>query len=251
LLATTLPRISFAQAPAAPPPAFPEQALRAMTLAAGYVAPKASLEDDGRIVGSNTEGRIEERSLSVFDVVHVDRSFDGRGAAVGDTLLVYRDAGELQDPGTQASLGRVVYPTAVAVVTEVGADVASAVLTDAFAPVQAGQRVQYLKPPAAVLPAGERTAGEGVVVGFRDRSAILEPYAVVYLDLARGGELAPGADVRLVRPATEGVRRLPDVEIGSARVLAVGETAATAVLLDLARSDLRIGDGYQPVASGS
>ena len=60
-----------AQTPADAVAGPPEQALDKLAAAAGYVAPAEALEDDGEIVGSNTEGAIPDRSLSVFDVVHV------------------------------------------------------------------------------------------------------------------------------------------------------------------------------------
>lgn len=227
----------------------PETALSALTVAAGYVAPEASLADDGEILASATEGGIEERSLSAFDVIHVDPSFDGRRAAVGDSLLLYLDAGELRHPTTGASLGRVVHPTGMAIVTSLEGEVASGVIVWGFDAVVAGQRVQYLKPRGEALPAGERLGGEGVVVGLRERGATVVPYSIIYLDLPRGGGLAAGEDVRLGRPAFEEGRELPEIEIGKARVLDAGATAATAIVLDLDRSDLRVGDRYRPVPS--
>lgn len=223
------------------------RALRSAAIAAGYVSPEAALEDDGRVIASATEGAMPERSLSVFDVVHLDAVFDGRPAAVGDTLLVYRRGRSLESPATHRSLGRVVYPTGVAVVRSTEGDVASAQLVDAFDAVQVGQSVQYLKPAQSLVPADERVPGEGVVVGFKDRSAIQEPFAILYLDLPPGSDLRPGQELKLVRPDAVDGRTLPEIELGSARVLDVGEAAATAAVTALARSDLRVGDRYRAV----
>jgi hypothetical protein len=228
----------------------PEAAIRALTVAAGYVTPASALADDGEVLASTTEGDIAERSLTVFDVIHVDPTFDGRTAAIGDSLLVYRDRGDLRHPESDDVLGRVVYPTGIAVVTSLEGDVASAVITHGFAPVVAGQRVQYLRERQSPLPAGERLLGEGLVVGFRERVAILEPYSVIYLDLSAGSDLRAGEEVRLVRPASEEGRELPEIEIGTARVLDVGQAAATALVLELARSDLEVGDRYRSLSPG-
>jgi hypothetical protein len=223
------------------------RALRSAAIAAGYVSPEAALADDGRVIASATEGAIPERSLSVFDVVHLDAVFDGRPTAVGDTLLVYRRGRYLESPATHRGLGRVVYPTGMAVVRSIEGDVASAQLVDAFDAVLVGQSVQYLKPARSPVPADERIPGEGLVVGFKDRSAIQPPFAVLYLDLAPGSDLRPGQELKLVRPDAVDGRTLPEIELGSARVLDVGEAAATAAVTALARSDLRVGDRYRAV----
>lgn len=231
------------------PAALPDEALRKVTVAAGYVAAPEALEDDGVIVASATEGEIEERSLSVFDVIHVTPSFDGRAVAVGDTVLLYRDDGELRHPESGESLGRIVHPTGLAAVTATEGDVASAVIVEAFAPVVAGQGVQYLRSGDSPLPAGELVRGEGVVVGLRDPAAIVEPYAVVYLDLPAGADLQAGEDVELFRLVSEENRELPEVLLGTARVLDVGPAAATAIVVTLDRSDLEVGDRYRAVVS--
>ncbi len=225
--------------------ALTDAALRSAAIAAGYVAQDASLEDDGRILASATEGSLAERSLTVFDVIHVDAVFDGRAAAVGDTLLVYRRGRDLESPASHEQLGRVVYPTGLAVVTATARDVASAEIVSAFHPVQTGQRVQYLKARPGPVPVGERAPGVGLVVGVRDRSAVQAPFAIIYLDLPPGSDLRVGQEVALVRPAAEDGRELPEIELGSARVLDVGEAAATATVTALARSDLGVGDRYR------
>lgn len=234
-----------ASAPAAVPP-LPAGVLEALALSAGYVTSARTLEDDGEILAYAVEGEIEERSLSVFDVVHVTPVLDGRPAAVGDSLLVYRDGGELRHPESNAVLGTTVVPTGIAVVTSLEGDVASAMIVDAFAAVVVGQRVQRLaRRPETAWPAGERAPGEGLVVGVRPSSAIIEPFAVVFLDLPAGGALVAGDEVALVRTEVEDGRRLPEVDIGAARVVDVGPDAATALVVRLARSDLQVGDRYR------
>jgi hypothetical protein len=228
-----------------------ERALRSAAIAAGYVSPEVSLEDDGAVLAAANEGSIPERSLTLFDFIHVDLEFDGRPATVGDTLLVYREEGDLENPASHRVLGRIVYPTGLAVVTSVGTDVASAVIVGAFDAVQIGQRVQFLKPRQSPLPVGEQSGGEGIVLGLRDRSAIQPPFAIIYLDLPPGSALRPGQEIALVRPAEVDGRELPEIDIGSARVLDVGEAAVTAVVVALERSDLRSGDRYRPLETGS
>jgi hypothetical protein len=230
---------------------FTGQGLRTAAIAAGYVAAESALDDDGRVLATATEGSLVERSLSVFDVIYVDRSFDGRVATVGDTLLVYKRGRELDSPDSDASLGRIVYPTGLGVVTAVGNDVASVEIVRAFHPVLVGQQVQYLKPGPVALPEGERGTGEGRVVGLRDRSAIQEPFAIIFLDVPPGGGLQVGQPVALVRPAFQDGLALPEIEIGSALVLDVGATAATAAVTRLDRSDLTVGDSYRAVEPGS
>lgn len=228
-----------------------ESALRVVTVAAGYVARPIALENDGEVLASAAEGEVPERSLSTFDEIYLPLAFDGRPTAPGDSVLVYADGGELHHSRTGASLGRIVYPTGIAVVTSLGADVASAVLARSFAPVVVRQRVQYLGARAGAVPVGEREGGEGLVVGFRDEAAIVEPYAVIYLDLLPGTGLRAGSKVMLVRSQAVKGRQLPEVEIGTARVLDVGESVATAIVLDLARSDLERGDRYVVLGTGS
>ncbi|MBA2565892.1 MAG: hypothetical protein H0V09_10805 [Gemmatimonadetes bacterium] len=216
-----------------------------LTLAAGYVAPAGALEDDGRVLASATEGALAERSLSVFDVLHLDPAFDGRPAAVGDSVLIYRDARELEHPETGETLGRIVYPTGIATVMSLAGDVASAILTEGFDAVTAGQRVQYVRNRAGNFPAGERVPGSGRVIGLRDRRAIVEPYAVLYVDLPPGTDLAPGDLLEVHRPAAARGRELPEIRLGAARVLDVGPSAATAIVIQLDRSDLAVGDSYR------
>jgi hypothetical protein len=230
---------------------FTGTALRATAIGAGYVSADAALEDDGRVLASATEGSLAERSLSVFDVIHVDLAFDGRAAVVGDTLLVYRRGRDLESPVSHADLGRVVYPTGLAIVTAVDKDVASARIVDAFHPVQVGQRVQYLKARPSALPVGELAHAEGSVVGVRDRSAIQAPFAIIYLDLPAGSGLQVGQEVALLRPTFEDGRELPEIELGSALVLDVSATAATAAVTALDRSDLEVGDRYRTLEPGS
>jgi hypothetical protein len=245
-LAATAPAGAAQTSVSTPAPPLPAGVLEALALAAGYVAPARTLGDDGVILGYGAEGEIEERSLTVFDVVHVTPVLDGAPAVVGDSLLLYRDGGDLRHPETHAVLGRMVVPTGLAVVTSLEGDVASATIVDAFAPVVAGQRVQrVVRRPETAWPEGERAPGAGIVVGVRPRTAIVEPYAVVFLDLPAGSALAPGDEVALVRAPVEDGRRLPEIELGAARVVDVGPDAATALVVRLARSDLEMGDRYR------
>jgi hypothetical protein len=203
------------------------------------------------VIASQTEGDNPERSLTLFDTIDIDPVVEGQTVVLGDTLVVYRDAGDLESPATGTSLGRVVYPTGLAVVSEVQPDVASARLVAAYAPVIVGQRVQRPKTPTNPIPVGEQPAGEGLVIGIRDPVAIVAPLAVIFLDLPSASPLAPGQTVALVRRVTSGGRELPEIRIGSARVVDVGQTAATAVVTSLIRSDLQAGDSYRPEAVGS
>ena len=97
--------------------------------------------------------------------------------------------------------------------------------------------------PLAPAPA----TASGRIVAFQEEKAIQAPYDRLFLRPEPAGGLAPGQVVDLYRPGeVRDGTRLPDEEIGRALVVRVDGELAAAVLFELSRSDLAVGDRFRP-----
>ncbi|MDX1622451.1 MAG: hypothetical protein R3199_00510 [Gemmatimonadota bacterium] len=221
----------------------------ATLLSVGWIVDPDAIRDRARVLGSEKEGDIEERSLTVFDRLFVPPVVAGTAIDPGDLVLFYRPGETVVDPETDAVWGQLLLPTGVGRVEELVAEVARVTVTEAFAPVEIGQGVRTIAPSDTLVtpdPDGPADA-DGYVLLYRPEKAVHPPYDVAFLRV-ESGVLAPGATIRLFREGkTRRGYRLPPVELGRAMVVRAEGEIATAVLTSVERSDLRRGDRFREV----
>lgn len=201
------------------------------------------------VVGSEAEGRVEDRSLTVFDRIYVPSVIDGRALAVEDRVRTFRIRRLVVDPVTGAPMGRVLVPTGVAVVDSLAGEVAVARIETAFVDVQVGDGVERVgEADTTAVPTRTVAGVTGYLIAFQGDEALHPPYEVMFLRLPAVNALGPGAAVEIHEPGEErdGLR-LPDARIGRAMVVRVDGDVAAAILYDLRRSDAGPGDPFRSV----
>lgn len=201
------------------------------------------------VLGSEAEGRVEERSLTVFDRIYLPSVIDGRALAVDDRVRTFRVRRLVVDPVTGAPMGRVLVPTGVAVVDSLAGEVAVARIENAFVDVQVGDGVERVGVADTTAVPTRAVAGvSGYLIAFQGDEALHPPYEVMFLRLPRVNALGPGASVEIHQEGEERAGlRMPDVRIGRAMVVRVDGDVATAILYDQRRSDASPGDLFRGV----
>lgn len=200
--------------------------------------------DPPLVLGSEKEGTIRDRSLTVFDRVYVPLVVDGRPLEPGDRLRTFRLRHRVVDPVTGAPAGRVLDPTGVVVVDSLAREVAVARIEHAFGAVQVGDGIEAVSPAdtMALESVPARSGVEGYVLGFQAAKELHPTYDVAFLRLGSPAALAPGATVHVVAPReTLDGREGPQVLVGRAMVVRVHGDVAAAMLYRVRRSDLRSG----------
>lgn len=201
------------------------------------------------VLGSQTEGSEEDRSLTVFDRIYLPPVIDGRAMEVGDRVRTFRIRRVVTDPVTGAPMGRVLAPTGVAVVDSLADEVAVARIESAYAPVQIGDGVERVTvADTTATPTGSVAGVTGYVVAFQDDEGLHPPYEVAFLRLPGIDALGPGAAVEVYQAGEErSGRRMPDVRIGRAMVVRVQGDVAATILHDLRHSEVDRGDPFRSV----
>jgi hypothetical protein len=215
-------------------------------LSLGWIVESSPEDDAALVLGTEREGEIEDRSLTVFDPVYLPLVVDGRRLAPGDRIQIYRLDRRLTDPETDAPLGRLAVPTGVAVVDAAMGDVTQATIELAFAPVLVGDRIRFVTEADTIRSARTDAApagADGVIVAFQTEKEILLPYDAFVVRHGAGPRPSPGDRLLVYRPGPrEDGRRLPDVPLGTAVAARVQGDLVIAVLVTTERSDLGLGD---------
>lgn len=202
----------------------------------------------GEIIGNPTE----RAALGTGDVIYIDL---GQGEVqVGDRLRVVRAARNIPDPDTGRLIGTFVEPLAWAVVTELEAESAAAVLQGAVTEVMIGDKL--LKPDAngdglSIQPTSTSPQLSGEIVHMVGERVIGAGMDVVYLDHGSASGLAPGSALEVVRaggmvfdPVQGRKVKVPDTVVGHLLVLTATPASAAAYVLH-ATTDLTRGDRWR------
>lgn len=232
------------------------QVLRALAepgflLSLGWIMESSSEGETARVLGTEREGEIEDRSLTVFDLVYLPLVVDGRRLTPGDRIQIYRRDRRLTDPESGAPLGTLAVPTGVAVVEALTGDVTRATIEVNYGPVLVGDLVRLVTPADTTWTAvaGASPIGtEGVLVAFQTEKELLPPFDAFVIRRAAGPPPAVGDYLLVYRPGPrEAGRQFPDVPLGSAVVARVQGDLAIAVLVTTQRSDLGPGDRVREI----
>jgi LysM domain len=213
-------------------------------VAAPYVARAGGPAGVGRILQSSDLPGVAQRTPRQHFQLE-DRLFvtlpDGSTPAAGDRFLTFAE-GSLID-----GLGQVMIPTGVAVVEQPGRGTATRVrLVRIFDQVSIGDRLVPLD-TSVRLPQGQPAAVQGGpssrVVWLKGSPVLpsLQQYVIVDAPAAQGlraGDLLTLYSDRT--QTTDGVT-LPEVDIATAQVVRVTQTAATAVIVSQAQPAIRVG----------
>lgn len=232
--------------PAKPGAEFFEDASKASPLAykllyetAGFLG--GQHESFGMVVeGENAE----QRSFSAVDVVHINRTLND-GLRVGDKYFVFHsDSKEVVHPVSEKPIGYKVFVDAVIEVIEPGEKFSKAKIIRSFNIIQRGYRIkQYeeAKIPSIDLdkPIAEKNV-EGIVVASKDVKSSYASGDVIYFDIGKKAGVEVGDLFELVANR-KSESASPTKVLGRARVLAVEDETATAVIVASTNMS-RIGD---------
>ncbi|MBF0291502.1 MAG: hypothetical protein HQK86_05025 [Nitrospinae bacterium] len=232
--------------PARPDAAFFEDPSKASPLAyrllyetAGFLGGKH--ESFGTIQdGENSE----QTSFSAVDVVHINRTI-GDGLRAGDKYLVFHpDSKEVVHPVSRKSLGHKVFIDGVIEVIEPGEKFSKAKITKSFNPIQRGYRIKQYeenKIPSIDMdkPVVEKKV-EGIVVASKDLKSSYATGDVIYIDIGQKAGVEVGDLLELVANR-KSTAASPEKTLGRARVLALEDETATAVIVTSVQMS-RIGD---------
>jgi len=216
-------------------------------LSVGSIVEPDEIDHGARVLGTEREGAIRERSLTPPDRVHVPRVIDERPLGIGQRLQLYRTGETILDPVDETPLGLLRVPTGIGEVDTVAGEAATVRLTRAYRPVQVGDYVRTVGPADTLPPvaSGERLRPvEGRVVAFQEEKAVHPPMDIVFLrDDDRALEAGDVVLVFRPGPRSEGVE-LPEVRVAVAVIVRPGRVPA-AILTRTFRSDVGVGDLYR------
>ena len=164
---------------------------------------------------------------------------------VGRPYQLFRVRHSIEHPETGKMMGYFIEILGEARVTEVHAEASFAIVTDAFAEIEAGDRVTpFRAEPAVFAPVASRDGIEGVILAqqlYRLESAGGD---LVLLDQGLSDGVVPGNQFvifregkRVKNPLARGSVQMPDDELGSLFVLRAGERTSLA-LVTHAKSEL-------------
>lgn len=156
----------------------------------------------GKVLGAS--GTPTLANLRASSSAHVFADIDvqppaGAEYRSGDTLLVARLGRQIS-----GRWGRVVVPTAVAVVRRVGEDKVEAQIVEQFGRVADSQVAIPLEPfrdPGGVVPVPLEGGMEGVIVAPRDRNPVPGQQDILFINLGHEDGVALGDVFEVVRPA--------------------------------------------------
>ncbi|MFN2382886.1 MAG: hypothetical protein ABR559_01325 [Gemmatimonadota bacterium] len=228
-------------------------------LSVGRIVDPDGFDDQAVILGTTRELAIRELSLTPPDLVFVPRVLAGRPLEPGERIQFFELTRPVDDEESGARIGTLLVPTGIGRVDSLPGEVARVRITHAFLPILLGHRARLVT-EADTLAAGwhesgvEGVAATGHVLTFQDEKAIYPPFDKLFLwqhpwgGAATPDGLAPGDLVQLFRPGpVERGFQLPDILIGEAMVVRLDGRIAAAVITQVSRSDLGIGDLYRRI----
>lgn len=204
--------------------------------------------DAERVLGGEGESRVEAPTETQYDLLHVPLVVAGRSLTIGDRLQTFRLDRRIHDPTTHEPLGHLLLPTGTGIVDSLGPETARLRVTDAFHPIVIGDYVRRVESAGgSASPATAPATSWGNIVAFQEEKAIQAPYDRMFLRPEPPNGLHAGQVVELYRPGeVRDGASLPDEEIGRALIVRVDGELAAAVLFELFRSDLAVGDRFRP-----
>ncbi len=159
-------------------------------------------------------------------------------------------------PVTEELIGYQVHHLGYAEVTDVTPSVAVATIKDSTREVMRGARVRpHVDLPAFIPRVPARADLHGYIVAADEGKIALSQLDVVHVDLGVANGLEVGNDLAIFRPRTltrsarpikrfdpDNFVELPDQQLGTAIVIAVQETTAAALILEVGNQPIYRGD---------
>lgn len=161
---------------------------------------------------------------------------------IGDTLLIARLLRGV--PGW----GRIVYPTGVAVVSEVATNEAIALVDLQFDRITDGQLALPIEPfvdPGNVLPVPVQNGMMGSIIETRLPNPVPGQLQILFIDLGRSAGIVPG-DVFMVLKQSAGEEFSPQ-QIAEFRIVHVRDQSATGLLMNIMGVGIQAGAPVQLV----
>ncbi len=177
----------------------------------------------------------------IFDVVSIVPPANGT-YQVGDTLLLARMLRGI------VGWGRIVYPTGVAVISEVGSNEAIGMVELQFDRITDGQLALPIEPfadPGSVMPVPVQNGMMGSIIGTRLTNPVPGQLQILFIDLGRSAGIVPG-DVFTVLKQTAGEEFNPE-QIAEFRIVHVRDQSATGLLVNIMNTGIKAGAPVQLV----
>ncbi|MDE3224960.1 MAG: OmpA family protein [Nitrospirota bacterium] len=149
---------------------------------------------------------------------------------VGGHVTIYRRINEIFHPAKGKYLGDLFMNVGVGLVTEVTQGLATVRLVRSWSPIIAGDRaVRFVPPPPEEPPVPGRSLPNvpGYIIAFPPSLSLIAQSHIVYIDWGRNDGLRTGDRLDVLRTSTG----IPVQKIGELKVLAVEDTAATALVI--------------------
>ena len=189
------------------------------------------------------------------DTVYLDMD-DLAATAPGQSLELIELGAQVRHPVTRERLGHQVSHLGYAEVAEVTSSVAVAVIKDSTREIQRGTRVRvHVAAPDAIPRKATALDLEGYVIAADEGKLALSQLDVVHVDLGGGDGLEVGNELHLFRQGafTRSARPikqldkdnfvdLPPIQLGKAVVIAVQDTTAAALIVDVGNLPIYRGD---------
>jgi hypothetical protein len=201
---------------------------RATLIASGYIA--ETVRGAGEITGAPTD----RTAFGKGDYAYVKTA---NNVTPGDQFYVIRSWGTVKHPETGARLGYLVNIVGIAEVVGQEGGHTKVKITDSFIEVDVGDLLDpYYEIEQPFLIDNPRTfAKQGYVVATMERHAAIPQGDIVYVDKGR----KDGLEVGDLVPMT--ARNTYDIPNGTAQILSVRETTATAIIRK-SEKEVKVGD---------
>ncbi len=240
----TRPHVTEGKIITIPPPQTKQPVANEETvLEAGFV-------DEGGIRTRTIEGSPVPQSLyGLFDELYVKTD----GVKAGDRFIIGRYAGEVKDPGTGDTIGKMVKVLGVLKIEGQKDGFMLGSITKAFTDIKISDRLFPYREPVIVyepVPANPKAYGvSGYIVALRDNMKDVSQADIVFIDRGAKDGVRPGDTFLVERPGGYANKELPierpvplpDVKTGLIQVVSVSAHTAAAKVVS---SDGPLKTGY-------
>ncbi len=204
----------------------------------------------GKVLGPVTPPQIKAQARNAGALPYTVLAIEAPGRAtyqIGDTLLIVRNAGEMEKHGD------IIMPTGMAQIIDTAGRKYLAEVVAIYGPIRAGQQVL---PAESFGSAGSERAvpvEQGItatLLGGPGRQELKAPQMIVFLDKGRRDGVAPGDLFEIRRTPAElsdGTVRVDEV-MATLQVVHVRDRSATARLLRIVSPDIAVGSKARQVA---
>jgi len=203
---------------------------------------------EGQIIG----GENADMNMSMYNQVYLD--IGEEEVAAGEYYLVVDQGRKVRHPEWGHYMGRKVIVKGIIRIDQVEGATSQGELVGVFDAVRRKDRV-IPAPPVDSRPWKEfvpvQGGRSGMIVALAKDEGNIHPYDMLFIDGGSEEGVRVGDLYRILQPETErGRLRFYEEELGRGVVIAVRETTATVMLLDVTSPDIAVGEYVELVGRG-